>query len=998
MKKKTGNYFVSSLKIRKFVCKILGGGLKQYNCQGKKYLTILLTNNKTIMKKRLLSLAAVALTTLSGFALTEGDYVYTPQGRFKVIDAASQVQFDLQTFTGFTAFSATEGRTAAEIFTTGTDGDLNYFQAQATTGSAEGMNYQLSLAVGKQYVVSYKMKSSTLTSTHATICSHVGESGMNKAVVYDARPDTVYVKDGEGNPTTEIESINYVDNEFFSQPQTISTDWTTFAYAITNVNAKNKYYISFSGMSSDVLIADLEVHEVKQVADMRIRDKYKSLAEAYINLQYLNDDAKADCGLKDNYEYMMMLGDDASQADLEMWTAGIYETLYGEGGLCQESMDNWLGTNNDDILGPNKTNPFKKIQKQTDHGIWQFMENGKRSGRFFSEAANAYFEGPHGGGNYGLKNTVALETREAQGFLQGSYVFTVDMNGIVREKSTSSCWDINFGLEAFYGRIYLLNEAGDTVKASEPVLLPTGTNAEDANYERLVLSWEVDAPRAFYTLGMEARPRDGVDTKLGNTITFKDATLYYYTVSPYTKQQHDYIADVREQVATGRTELTTSDGYLNSADYSWGKAELQACVDTVAPKITGYEALDTVAILDTYADTYVKSTSEAIGLLVYEVYQAAVKDILAANRTFIAQNDSLGLLVNAIAESKALLSNRIYDASTERVQLEQEVASAEQVLSDMKQVDYSSEAVATIKEEVAKLAAANNKFQENLPAESVTGVVDIDFSADAVTLDTENDYTTLGGAATIAGQSGTMEFTNFMTTNPLAAPNGNKNAQYFPFQKGIDVDGAATQTDVLRVGQGTGLVNFNLGEIGTNIVKVSMDWYLGRLSGCFVGFRLKDENAEDVSGLYFSPYDANNYSYNPVNVNNLVFAANTAGDAGFITDDNKTSMQLYLDYGTKKAQLATQAGGKTYTSDWVEFNGNDVKTFVLESNYNYAQGRRCWFDNLKIQIIQAGDPTAVSEVKAADAQAKAAAKKVVNGQLVIETAKGTFNAAGAQVK
>ncbi|MBQ6760923.1 MAG: hypothetical protein IJP47_05820 [Prevotella sp.] len=954
------------------------------------------------MKKRLLSLAAAALTTLSGFALTQGDYVYTPQGRFKVIDAASQVQFDLQNFTGFTAFSATEGRTAADIFTTGTDGDLNYFQALATTGSAEGMNYQLSLAVGKKYVVSYKMKSSTLTSTHATICNHVvggaaADLGMNKAVVYNTRPDTVYVKDGEGNPTTEIESINYVDNEFFSQPQTISTDWTTFAYAITNVNAKNKYYISFSGMSSDVLIADLEVHEVTQVADMRIRDKYKSLAEAYINLHYLNDDAKANCGLVENYEEMMKLDDDASQTALEMWTAGIDATLYEEGGLCQESMDNWLGTNNNDILGPNT--PFTKVQKQTDHGIWQFMENGGRSGRFFSEKADTYFEGPHGGGNYGLKNTVALETREAQGFLQGSYVFTVDMNGIVREKATSSCWDINFGLEAFYGRIYLLNAAGDTVKASEPVLLPTGTNEADANYERLVLSWEVDEPRAFYTLGMEARPRDGVATNLGNTITFKDATLYYYTVSPYTKKQHDYIADVREQVATGRTELTTSDGYLNSADYSWGKAELQACVDTVAPKIVGYEAvMDTLSIIGTYADTYVKSTSEATGLLVYEVYQEAVKDILAANRTFIAQNDSLGLLVNAIADSKDLLSNRIFDASTERTQLENAVANAELILNDLKTKDYSDENVATVKAQIAALAEANNIFQENIPAESVTGVVDIDFSAAAVTSDTENDYTTLGGPATITGQSGTMEFTNFMTTNPLAAPSGNKNAQYFPYQKGIDVDGAPINTDVLRVGQGTGLVNFDLGEIGTNIVKVSMDWYLGRLSGCFVGFRLKDENSEDVSGLYFSPYDANNYSYNPVNVNNLVFAANTAGDAGFITDDNKTSMQLYLDYGTKKAQLATQVGSKTYTSDWVEFNGNDVKTFVLESNYNYAQGRRCWFDNLKIEVIKAGDPTAVSEVKAADAQAKAAAKKVVNGQLVIETAKGTFNAAGAQVK
>lgn len=959
------------------------------------------------MKKRLLSLAAAALTTLSGFALTQGDYVYTPQGRFKVIDAASLVQFDLQNFTGFTAFSATEGRTAADIFTTGTDGDLNYFQALATTGSAEGMNYQLSLAVGKKYVVSYKMKSSTLTSTHATICGHAGESGMNRAVVYNTRPDTVYVKDGEGNPTTEIESINYVDNEFFSQPQTISTDWTTFAYAITNVNAKNKYYISFSGMSSDVLIADLEVHEVTQVADMRIRDKYKSLAEAYINLHYLNDDAKANSGLVENYVEMMNLDDDASQTDLEMWTAGIDATLYDEGGLCQESMDNWLGTKNYDILGPNT--PFTKIQKQTDHGIWQFMENGGRSARFFSEKADTYFEGPHGSGNYGLKNTVALETREYQGFTQGSYVFTVDMNGVVREMATGKCWDTNFGLQAFYGRIYLLNEAGDTVKASEPVLLPTGTNEANSNYERLVLAWEVDEMATNYKVGIEARPRDGVATNLGNTITFKDATLYYYTTSIYTKKQLDYIADVKEQITTGRRELTTADEYLNNADYSWGKAELKACVDTVAPKITNYETFDTVAIVDTYADTYVKSTSEATGLLVYEVYQEAAKDILAANRTFIAQNDSLGLLVTAIADSKALLSNRIFDASTERTQLENAVANAELILNDLKTKDYSDENVATVKAQVAALAEANNKFQENLPAESVTGVVDIDFSAAAVTSDPGNDYTTLGGAATITGQSGTMEFTNFMTTNPLPAPTNDKSSQYFPYQKGIDVDGAPLNTDILRVGQGTGLVNFDLGEIGTNIVKVSMDWYLGRLSGCYVGFRLKDENSEDVSGLVVSPYDCA-MTYNPLNVSgwnidnndenkNRGITATTAGDTGFLTDMNKTSMQLYLDYGTKKAQLATQLGnGTTYTSDWVEFNGNDVKTFVLESNYNYAQGRRCWFDNLKIEVIQAGDPTAVSEVKAADAQAKAAAKKVVNGQLVIETAKGTFNAAGAQVK
>ena len=112
-------------------------------------------------------------------------------------------------------------------------------------------------------------------------------------------------------------------------------------------------------------------------------------------------------------------------------------------------------------------------------------------------------------------------------------------------------------------------------------------------------------------------------------------------------------------------------------------------------------------------------------------------------------------------------------------------------------------------------------------------------------------------------------------------------------------------------------------------------------------------------------------------------------------------MQLYLDYGTKKAQIATQlVNGSSYTSDWVDFNGNDVKSFVLQSSYNYAEARRCWFDNLKIEMIQAGEPDAIVELKdAANAQKHVAAKKhLVDDKLVIETANGTFNAAGAQVK
>ena len=55
--------------------------------------------------------------------------------------------------------------------------------------------------------------------------------------------------------------------------------------------------------------------------------------------------------------------------------------------------------------------------------------------------------------------------------------------------------------------------------------------------------------------------------------------------------------------------------------------------------------------------------------------------------------------------------------------------------------------------------------------------------------------------------------------------------------------------------------------------------------------------------------------------------------------------------------------------------------FVLQSNY-INNDRRAWFDNLKIQRVQAGVPTGISEVNAA-AKVKAPTKVLKNGRIII---------------
>lgn len=74
--------------------------------------------------------------------------------------------------------------------------------------------------------------------------------------------------------------------------------------------------------------------------------------------------------------------------------------------------------------------------------------------------------------------------------------------------------------------------------------------------------------------------------------------------------------------------------------------------------------------------------------------------------------------------------------------------------------------------------------------------------------------------------------------------------------------------------------------------------------------------------------------------------------------------------------------------------------YIAENSWVTAENPSCNYENCVVSgtVNIKGGADAIDNVAADGTQTASAAKKVVDGKLVIETAKGSFNAAGAQVK
>ena len=905
------------------------------------------------MKKRLLFAFMALCVAVSGYALTKGEFVYTPQGRFQITGDNLNPDNKFLNMAGWTVIGA--GKTLADKFNTVANGYADGFNSVVSVDGEtadEGMYYKFEPTdANGVYVVSFKLKGAALNTVKTFI------NGDNTATV-DKDANLVKVAGNTAGTYTYPETADEVVVNTWEE---LTEDWQTFNYAIVGDGTARVWFISFTKMATTIEIADLQIAPAMQFADLRARDEMLEKLKAYRDCYPWKDEVWATFdGYPEVIAGLEEIGDESGQAELDELLAVAQEVLDE---FLYESMDDYLADGpttsgaNDNYLGIKTTSG--NTQKVSNLGDWQ--PSGV-SGRMFW-SANAYPDLGHYGGNnaWNYSNPDTPMGIYQQKILDpGSYVFMIESLAALRAESTSNSWTHNEGWNPAYGVAYIVKIVDG---AATDTIASVVKDLDSRIYTPFIVSVKI-AESATYEIGFKAYCKDAYkDLKNGSVTYVRNASIYGKNDNKYNQKQLKYEANVLEQINAGRTNLTTAASYLADESYLWGKDALKAVVDEVEPKIAAYEAMSQDDIIATYdRDTYVSSTSEETGLLQYQVYQEATKFIIAANKEFLAENDTLNSMQAVIDNAETTIAMRLYDAATGKAVLQTAIDKAKNTQAQMKASQYSLENAAAIVAANAELEEAVSVFTTTIPANAIATIVDIDFEKDAE-LNIDNFL------YTIAGVKGSMEFSSWTE----------QDASNQEFQKGFWDNGEQLWKGYLRVGNGTGTVIFDPtenGSMGTNILKVACDFYIQGLSGRNLGFFLKDAEDNNICGLFRNYYDGKDDTNTFEADMSKVWAKSGSGynnaSPADATDSitanplQKTHFEVIMDYGRQSMYCTISSVNGSTTSN--EFVLEAIPTqFVLQSNYNNSD-RRAWFDNLLIQRINAGatekfDPAGIDAIK-----------------------------------
>jgi len=781
------------------------------------------------------------------------------------------------------------------------------------------------------------------------------------------------------------DSLDYV---CFNTAEELTEQWQTFNYAIIGDGTTRTYYISFTGMDTSVEIADLQIAPAIQFADLRQRDAMLTKLKAYKNAYNWDPTLLDDFAITETIANLEAIGDESSQGDLDGQLVTAREVLNE---FLKENMDDYIPAGNvaattNGAGTPNVDNKVStwvaKLQKAYTFGDWHCLPDG----RGFWENNGTPFDLGHfqqsaTWGNGAPTAPMGLYMQKVMD--PGSYVFAVNAGGAFRENKKNS-WNNDDGMKPCYGVAYAVKivdgAATDTIAVQIQDVSSTFQIDDDSQETRqylgltpFIITAQI-AEAGTYEFGIKVYCKEAYQTLARGSVAYViNPSLWGKNENKYNQRQLAYEADVLEQITTGRTQLTTAAENLANAEAFWGKAELQACVDTVETKIAAYEALSQDDIIATYEDYYEKTTANDNGLMTYEVYQAATKDIIAANRRFTALNDTLNSIQVAISAAEDAKAMRIYNASTGAAALDAAIASAKGVQANMKAAQYSEENAAAIVAANAALEEAVETFKASVPASAMTVIADIDF-ANVPVLDEETQTYTVAGAV-----------------NSMVLPSFSDEAGT-TFGQGWYVNGEKTLADIMRLGNGEGLVSIPAEQqvSGTNILKIDFDIYYGNLSGKNAGFYLYGDTTT-VAGFFVSKYSGTavtntfNLDYSDKYIPKV--GASNAANEVICVENNRTHFEVVLDYGEKAMYCKTTAKGVSQTSEKIVLPEDKVVSFGIKSDYNNAD-RRCWFDNVKIVCLTAPAttpfvPTAIQEVNEA-AKVVAPKKVLKNGRIVID--------------
>ena len=950
------------------------------------------------MIKNLLSLALLSSMAIGANAYNVDDFIYTRAAKYKVTAANLVTNGELKgaSLDGWTATDPTAAG-LADVFTVLEDGGVKVNSGM--TALENGMYQVINVANGGTYVVTMKVKGAEEGYTDLDQTA----PATNYIFAYFNTDGTLSTVGGNKNTTLSFGEGGAAIEACYSFT---ADDYTEMAFTV-EAPSEGKIVIDLRGMVADLEIKDIECHAVTSVIDERIAQARLNYVKYIINgFEWTSEydyfaDVKADITALEN-------AIKTNSADINTFLDNLNGDFksFAEANLANvfEAIPTTDGSSNAENNSANWMNWTAK---------WNSLGYSERNGQYTGKAPWNWSTDRWSHKTAAKNMPMQIQwMRKASGdwdniatltctLDKGTYFYSVDGQGGMMTLNKER-WARHSGYECASTQIFFgvdgAATANDTLDCG---MLPT------QNYKSYINKY-VLAEDSKVNLGI--RCNQTLDVLNGFDVFFANPMLYKVLVKgELTPNQKTYLSLVETQIANLEARIKEAEELVaaTQTEKPWGKENLQKGIDAAKARLEVMKKYNQEEILEAMANEtasfnveggmfyvdgeYITKDSVYTNTALCDVFEAAGSNYLKNEfiDVFNALNTPLTDMPAAIEAAKVAKTQRIFSSSSKMGELGNEITKVENLYKEKLAAAYSAENAQALVDAKVALAQLVEEFKAAIKAEVI---VDIDFENTSFVKheDPEGEVDTY---FTLAGKTGEMKFTSIAEDNALGT---------FLYELGYrsDAEAELAYPGILRVGDTSATVDFNAAPVNKDeIVRVSFDYYFGNLTGGYAGYYLT-AGQDTICGLFCDMYNAKD-TYNTLGVDYggklTKVGSGAAQNDAIAAESNKSHFEVVLDYGNKVMYCTTTSSKGAATTAEVALNPEQKITgFSLVSNYANTN-RRCWFDNLKIESITVGATTGINDV-ATVAKAVKVIKAIENGQLVIKTANGTFNAVGVQIQ
>ena len=889
------------------------------------------------MMKKLLSASLFALAALSVSAYEVGEFAYTKIAKYRITgnNLVANGTFAGDDFTaGWTATDEANSPLVT-VFEQAAEGGVQVIAGQ--TALTCGMYQAVKIDAGGTYVVAFKVKGATAGFTDIDMTA----GNVNYINAYFNTDAALATVDG----TNLLFGENGVGGGY--QFSFNADDYTQVVFAVDAPQDGN-IMIDFRGLNEGLAIKDVEVRTAEQVYDDRIAND----RIAYFN-KYLADGALEGKEYYDDLQASVKAVQDAIAANATPAEMTTYmENLENDWSLFAEAnfsnmlnliptKDGSANTGNNSANWMHWTAKWNKLSSDyKNQAPWSWSTDRwcHKTAAADSPMAIQWMRGAGSNSNW---NNIATLTAELQ---PGVYYWGVTGQGGMMTLNKNR-WARSWADECAKTELFF---NGDTVEVG---ILNAARNQDYVVQFKLEEAKEV-------TLGIICNNVSSSENT-GFDVQFYSPVLYLVKGDGLSPEELAYLDAVQVQLDALQGRIDVANGYLAEANDTlpWGKEDLAVGAAEAKVRHEQWTAMSEDDRLDMYYnDEQLPDT----------IMEHGVR-FLNNNyiNPFIAMNKPLTDMPGAIKAAQEVYAQRIYSSSSKKADFAALIAASEKMYAEKLVAPFSSADSLALVDQKAALEAMAVEFKAAIDA---TVLVDIDFGTQEAPAAFEAHTTepdSLGETTTyntIAGAKGVMTFNDLSGSYPYALGWGSTTDE---------TTGAIITTDslgMLRVGNSEATVEFSGAPVGEfDIVNIKFDFYAGKLNKAKVGYKVLAAEGDTICGLYYSPYDGNDeFNTFAVDYNKYIpgVGSSSASNAAIAAASNKTQFDIVLDYGTKTMYCTTSSSKGTVTTEAIALPELVPAKFVLYSGYNNAD-RRCWFDNLIIQNIAAGDPNdAIGNVEA----------------------------------